>query len=68
MQSAEVLRLSLASDGMALNTQTATSVARLPGYFDLAAAKLRKHEWSDVSTNLDRAEYETEKIFKTVGR
>ena len=67
-QSAEVMRQNLARQGMTLNTQTATSVIRLQLYFELAAGDLKDHDWAEAGTNLERAEYETEKVFKTVGR
>jgi hypothetical protein len=67
-QNAEVLRQNLASQGMSLNTQTGASVARLQLYFELAAGDLRDHDWTEAGVNLERAEYETEKVFKTVGR
>jgi hypothetical protein len=67
-ENAEVLRQNLARQGMALNTQTAASVARLQLYFELAAGDLREHDWTEAGVNLERAEYETEKVFKTVGR
>ncbi len=67
-QNAEVLRQNLAREGMSLNTQTAASVSRLQLYFELAAGDLREHDWTEAGVNLERAEYETEKVFKTVGR
>jgi hypothetical protein len=67
-ENAEVLRQNLAREGMALNAQTAASVARLQLYFELAAGDLREHDWTEAGVNLERAEYETEKVFKTVGR
>jgi hypothetical protein len=67
-ENAEVLRQNLARQGMALSTQTAASVARLQLYFELAAGDLREHDWMEAAVNLERAEYETEKVFKTVGR
>ena len=67
-QSAEVLRQSLASDGMALNTSTATSVARIQFYLEAAADALREQDWEDAKINIQRAEYETDKVTKIVGR
>jgi hypothetical protein len=66
-QSAEVLRQNLAAEGMALNTLTATSIARVQFYLETAADALREQDWEDAKVNLQRAEYETEKVFKTVG-
>jgi hypothetical protein len=67
-QNAEVLRQNLAARGMALATATATSVARLQLFFELAADALRNHDWTEAQTNLERAEYETGNVFKAVGR
>ncbi len=67
-QSTEVLRQNLAAEGMALNTLTATSIARVQFYLETAADALREQDWEDARVNLERAEYETEKVFKTVGR
>jgi hypothetical protein len=67
-QRAETLRVSLEGQGASLNVQTATSVSRLQLYFESAAAALREGDWEEARTNLTRAEAETEKIFKTVGR
>jgi hypothetical protein len=67
-QSTEVLRQNLAAEGMALNTLTATSIARVQFYLETAADALREQDWEDARVNIERAEYETEKVFKTVGR
>jgi hypothetical protein len=67
-QSAEVLRQNLAAEGMALNTLTATSIARVQFYLETAADAIREQDWEDAKVNIQRAEYETEKVFKTVGR
>ena len=67
-QSAEVLRQSLAAGGMTLNTLTATSITRVQLYLETAADALREQDWEDARVNIERAEYETEKVFKTVGR
>ena len=67
-QSAEILRQNLAVGGMALNTQTATSIARLQLYLENAVDALRELDWEDARINIERAEYETDKVLKTVGR
>jgi hypothetical protein len=67
-QNAEVLRQNLAREGLSLNTQTAASLARLQVYFGLAAGDLQERDWAEAQTNLERAEYETNKVFQTVGR
>jgi hypothetical protein len=67
-RNAEGLRQNLAREGMSLNAQTAASVARLQLYFGLAAGDLLEHDWTEAGVNLERAEYETEKVFKSVGR
>ena len=67
-QLAEGIQRNLESRGMSLNAGTATSLARMRVYFDHAATALEAHKWADARTNLERAEYETEKVLKTVGR
>jgi hypothetical protein len=67
-QSAEVLRQNLAAGGMTLNTLTATSIARVQLYLETAADALREQDWEDARVNIQRAEYETEKVLNTVGR
>jgi hypothetical protein len=66
-QNAETLRLSLESNNMTLNAQTATSVARLQLYLELAAGGLHARDWMEARENLEKAEYETERVAKTVG-
>jgi hypothetical protein len=67
-QNAEQLRLSLATQGAVLNTQTAADVARLEIYFDSASKALLAQNWEAAQTELERAEYTTERILKVVGR
>jgi hypothetical protein len=67
-QSAETLRQNLAARGMALNTQTAASVARVQLFLGQSEEALRGHDWEEAGANLERAEAETEKILKTTGR
>jgi len=67
-QSAEQLRLSLASQGAVLNTQTAADVGRLEIYFNTASRELLAQNWAAAQTQLERAEYTTERILKVVGR
>ncbi len=67
-QNAETLRLSLASRGMSLNNAASASLIRLPTYFSNAADSLRRRDWDEARTDLVRAESETEKIMKSVGR
>jgi hypothetical protein len=67
-QNAEVLSQNLAARGMALNATLSSAVARLQLYFEGAAQSLRERDWADARTNLERAEYETNKILKVVGR
>lgn len=67
-QNAEILRQNLAREGLSLNTQTAASLARLQVYFGLAAGDLQERDWAEAQSNLERAEYETNKVFQTVGR
>ena len=68
VQLADAIQRNLESRGMTLNAATATSLARIRVYFDHAATALEAHKWVDARTNLERAEYETEKVLKTVGR
>lgn len=67
-QSAEALRGNLQSQGFALNTVTEASLARIQLYLELAAGALRAKEWPEAQTNIERADYETEKVRKTTGR
>jgi hypothetical protein len=34
----------------------------------MAVKGLREHDWAEVRTDLERAEYETGKVFKAVGQ
>jgi hypothetical protein len=67
-KNAEVLRVDLASRGMALNATTAGSVSRLELDLELAGEGIQQHDWEKARSNLEAAEAETEKISKTVGR
>jgi hypothetical protein len=62
------LRESLAARGMAMNVQTAASVARLAVFLDEAAEMLRAHDWEQAGAALEKTEYEAQKIFRDVGR
>jgi hypothetical protein len=66
--SVETLRQSLASRGFTLNTQTAAAMGRIQLDFDMAARNVKGHDWTEVGTYLERAEYETTKVLKTVGQ
>jgi hypothetical protein len=37
-------------------------------YLELAAGALRGRDWTEARENLERSEYEAEKIFRAVGR
>ena len=65
---AATLRRTLQADGMTLNAQTEASVARLQIYFDLAADALKARDWAEARTNIERGEYEAEKVSKVTGR
>jgi hypothetical protein len=67
-KSAAVLRRSLMDQGMALNAQTESSLARIQIYFDLAVDALKARDWAEARTNIERGEYETEKVNKVTGR
>jgi hypothetical protein len=67
-KNAETLRLSLASRGMSLNAQTATSFARMQPLFEEAATALKNHKWDDALSTLQAAEATTQKVATTVGR
>ncbi len=66
-RNAATIHQNLQAGGMALNADTAASVDRLT--LDLAGAQdaLRDHKWDDALASLQAAEYETQKIGKTVG-
>jgi len=67
-KSADELRIRLEGQGMTLNDSTADSLAKMQLYFELATEDLRARDWPNAKTNIDRAGYETEKVFRTVGR
>jgi hypothetical protein len=67
-QNAETIRLGLESKGMTLNADTATQVARLQLYLELASGALRARDWTEAHDNLEKVEYETEKVVRAVGR
>jgi hypothetical protein len=66
--SIETLRQSLAARGYSLNTQTAAALGRIQLDFDMAARSLKGRDWTETATYLERAEYETTKVLKTVGQ
>jgi len=66
-QSADTLRRSLERQGMSLNASTTVSLSRIQLYFELASEDLLARDWLNAKTNIERAEYETRKVFNTVG-
>jgi hypothetical protein len=66
-QNAEAVRQSLTARGMAFNVATATAVARLQLYFELAAGALRENDFAEARIHLERAEAETARVLKTTG-
>jgi hypothetical protein len=67
-EAAGTLRASLAVRGMGLNPQMASSALRIQLYLETAADAMRGHEWDDARDNIARAEYETQKLLRTIGR
>jgi hypothetical protein len=67
-QATDSIRANLADRGMALNPQTTASVVRIRLFLETAADALREHQWDDARDNIERAEYETQKVLKTMGR
>ncbi len=67
-QNAETIRLNLAARGMSLNAELAGSLARMQLYLQLAVSDLESRTWADARQNIERADYQTEKVFKSVGR
>jgi hypothetical protein len=67
-QATDSIRANLADRGMALNPQTTASVVRIRLFLETAADALREHQWDDAGDNIERAEYETQKVLKTMGR
>jgi hypothetical protein len=67
-QNAESLRRNLAAEGMSLNNALAAALSRMQLYLQLAASSLENREWADARQNLERAEYQTEKVLKSIGR
>ena len=53
---------------MALNPQMPASALRVQLYLETAADALRGREWEDARDNLTRAEYETQRLLKMMGR
>jgi len=66
--SIEALRQSLAARGYTLNAQTAAAMGRIQLDFEMAARNVKGRDWKEVGTYLERAEYETAKVLKTVGQ
>jgi hypothetical protein len=64
----DTLRQRLAVRGIGLDTEIESSVFRLPLYLDQTATELIRHHWQEARVKLERAEYETEKVLKSVGR
>jgi len=67
-QAADSLRAGLLARGMALNPQMPASALRVQLYLETAADALRGREWEDARDNLTRAEYETQRLLKMMGR
>ena len=67
-KNAETMRLSLAQNGMTLNSLTATALSRFQLFFGLAAGDLTDHHWDDALADLQGAEAETKAAARTVGR
>jgi hypothetical protein len=67
-QAAGSLQANLFARRMALNPQMAASAERVQLYLETAADALRGHDWEDARDNIDRAEYETRKLLKSMGR
>lgn len=66
-KNAEDLRMRLEADGMTVNDDIAASVARLRMDLILAAEALGVHDWAEAQANLERADYETRRLEKSVG-
>ena len=67
-QNAEVLRRSLAGQGMSLNANTATGILRMTSFLNSANDSLRQRDWEDAGVDLQRVEAETEKVSRVLGR
>lgn len=68
LENVEPLRRSLEHDGMTLNTELAAGVSRMQLYLQLAAASMEERNWAEARSNIERAEYQTGKVLKAVGR
>ena len=66
-KNAEQIRLNLSQQGMGMNAQTASAVARLGPLYDDATTALKAHNWDEALSNLQAAEATTQKIATTVG-
>ncbi len=67
MELADGIRRNLAERGLQLNQATSTSLARLQVYLERAQEAMQARNWPEAGKYLERAEYETEKVLKTVG-
>ena len=67
-KNADLMRRNLAAQGLSLNADASGALTRLPDCFDRAGQALIQHDWAEAQSNLDRADAESEKIFKSVGR
>lgn len=67
-RTASMLRRTLAAQGLSLNANTEASVARLQLYFDLADDALLAKNWPEARLNIQRVEYESDRILKVTGR
>jgi len=66
-KNAETIRLGLVAKGMSLNADTQASVNHLKLFLDQASDALNQHDWTEAGAALDRCEYATQKVAKTVG-
>lgn len=66
-KNAETIRLGLVAKGMSLNADTQASVDHLKLFLDQATEALNQHDWMEAGEALDRCEFATQKVAKTVG-
>ena len=66
-KNAETIRLGLVAKGMSLNADTQASVNHLKLFLDQATDALNQHDWTEAGAALDRCDYATQKVNKTVG-
>jgi hypothetical protein len=67
-KSADVMSQTLGARGMSLNPRITESVVRLQMFVEMADGDLRRHDWTAAKEDLEKVEYETNRLASSVGR